>query len=371
MIIRRLYDSLESRFNNMLMEYKSIKIRRHIVVFESDDWGSIRMPSLVTREILLNKGLTLGSPQTYDYYDTLASNSDIENLAEILLSVKDINGNPAKITMNYCMANPDFDKIRDSDFSEYFYEPFTETLKKYPHHDKSYDICKKGIQEKIFKPQFHGREHLNALKWLNYLQNGNREMVEAFRQKFFSIKVQGDRMLPAYDISNIEEQSFVSESIREGLNMFESLFGFRSLSMIAPCYTWDVNVEKTAHKYGVKTIQGGYRQIQPKVEKKRSIYHYMGEKNKYGQIYLTRNCYFEPTQDKAFNGENCFRQIEKQFKASRPAVVSCHRLNFIGDLVSSNRDNNLKDFKMMLDKLLSKHPDVIFMSSDELGKLYE
>lgn len=371
MIIRRLYDSIDSRFNNMLMEYKSKMIRRHIVVFESDDWGSIRMPSLETRDKLLNKGLELGSPQTYDYYDTLASNSDMENLAEVLLSVKDFNGNPAKITMNYCMANPDFGKIRDSEFSEYFYEPFTETLKKYPHHDKSYDICKKGIQDKIFQPQFHGREHLNALKWLNYLQDGNKELVEAFSHNFFSVKVQGDRILPAFDICTNDAKSFVSKSIRDGLNMFESLFGFRSLSMIAPCYTWDVNVEMTAYKNGVRTIQGGYRQVLPKVNNRKSIYHYMGEKNEYGQTYLTRNCFFEPTQDKSLNGDNCFHQIEKQFNASRPAVVSCHRLNFIGELVTSNRDNNLKDFKMMLDKLLSIYPDVTFMSSDELGKLYE
>ena len=30
------------------------------------------------------------------------------------------------------VANPDFSKIRDSDFSEYFYESFAETLKRYP-----------------------------------------------------------------------------------------------------------------------------------------------------------------------------------------------------------------------------------------------
>lgn len=49
-----------------------------------------------------------------------------------------------------------------------------------------------------------------------------------------------------------------------------------------------------------------------------------------------------------------------------PAIVSCHRLNFIGDLEPSNRDKNLKDFQYLLKELTKTYPDIEFRSSDEV-----
>ena len=44
---------------------------RHIVVIESDDWGSIRMPSLEVRNELISRGVSIASC-IYDKIDTLA-----------------------------------------------------------------------------------------------------------------------------------------------------------------------------------------------------------------------------------------------------------------------------------------------------------
>ena len=105
---------------------------RHIVVFESDDWGSVRMPSLEVRERLLRNGVVLQSPSSYDKVDTLASEQDLTFLMEVLDSVRDSRGNPAVITFDTIVANPDFKRIKQSGYTEYYYEPFTSTLKKYP-----------------------------------------------------------------------------------------------------------------------------------------------------------------------------------------------------------------------------------------------
>ena len=131
-------DALIWRMTTILMEKKSAKLKnRHIVVFESDDWGSIRMPSLEILRLLLDKKVAVNSPDTYDRIDTLASNEDLTRLIEVLSSVKDANGNPAILTMNCVTANPDFEKIKESGFQTYYYEKFTDTLKRYPHHDRS------------------------------------------------------------------------------------------------------------------------------------------------------------------------------------------------------------------------------------------
>jgi hypothetical protein len=55
----------------------------------------------------------------------LANETDLKALFEVLHSVNDKNGNPAIITANTIVANPGFDKISDSDYQEYHYEPFT------------------------------------------------------------------------------------------------------------------------------------------------------------------------------------------------------------------------------------------------------
>jgi len=367
---------LYSKVVHGLMLLRNRQINRHVVVFESDDWGSVRMPSLEVKHRLEAKGVKLALPQSYDSIDTLASNDDLEILMEVLTSVKDSNGNSAKITLNTCVANPDFEKIKASGFKEYYYEPFTQTLNRYPHHDRAFELWQEGISKGLFQPQFHGREHLNPQKWLRYLQNGNKEVRAAFDEGCYSLAVINngikDTFLEAFKIEAAEECDFVRKSIKEGLNLFEQLFGFRSESMIAPCYTWDEYIEEESATNGVKFIQGGYIQSHSPWQRSlgnRITGHYNGEDNCREQYYLVRNCSFEPTQIASDNADSCMAGIDKAFRRGLPAVVSCHRLNFIGDLNPANRDNNYKEFGQLL-KMITKHyPDVEFMSSDELGRL--
>ena len=130
------------------------RTNRKIVVIESDDWGSIRMPSLNIFEKLQKRGVDLISRGAYRYnsYDTLAKSTDLAALFEVLNQYKDRNGNKAKFTAVSVVANPDFKKIRESDFSHYYYEPFTETLKKYYGDDSSYLLWKEGINEVFLSP---------------------------------------------------------------------------------------------------------------------------------------------------------------------------------------------------------------------------
>ena len=106
---------------------------RHLVVIESDDWGSIRMPSKTVYDEFLRHGVRVDR-DPYCKYDSLATSSDLERLFEVLCSVKDKNGNPAIITANTLSANPVFEKIEASGYKEYYYEPFTVTLKNCPFH---------------------------------------------------------------------------------------------------------------------------------------------------------------------------------------------------------------------------------------------
>lgn len=131
---------------------------RRLIVFESDDWGSIRMPSRETYEKLVRSG-DQADQDPFTRYDALASESDLQHLFDTLTKYADSNGRHPVITANCAVANPDFDKIRASEYREYFYEPFTETLKRYPQHERSFELWQQGIGKRIFFPQLHGREH--------------------------------------------------------------------------------------------------------------------------------------------------------------------------------------------------------------------
>lgn len=353
---------------------RGIKTDRHIVVFESDDWGSIRMPSSQARDRLLGKGVKLKAPNTYDRVDTLASDDDLSALMEVLDSVRDKNGNPALMTLNCVVANPDFQRIKANGFERYYYEPFTETLRRYPNHSHAYEYWQEGIQKKLFRPQFHGREHLNAMKWLHCLQAGDPYAMAGFEEEMYSVLCGANgynyRVLDAYNIDSEEEYLFQKQAIEEGLDLFEKLFGYKSASTIAPCYTWDEYTENVLLENGVNYLQGGVYQKHSKLySQKHSIEtkRWMGQKNSNNQMYFVRNCSFEPTERAALNEERCMKEISNQFKWHHPAIVSCHRQNFIGALDPHNRDVNIRRFKTLLRNIVKIYPDVEFMSSDQLG----
>lgn len=176
-----------NRSMSFVMKRKGFRTNRHIVVIESDDWGSIRMPSLEVLHELQEKNVKFVTEIGYDKCDSLASNKDLEILMDVLSSVKDKNRNPAKITLNCVVANPDFKKIKESNFSQYHYELFTETLNRYPSHDKAFLLWKEGQSKNLFQPQFHGREHLNAQMWIHHLQNKSQSVLSSFDKEVFSM----------------------------------------------------------------------------------------------------------------------------------------------------------------------------------------
>lgn len=371
-------NTIRQRAGIFLCNLLGYHTKRHIVLFESDDWGAIRMPSLEVFKALRQQGVSLSDKGGYNVYDTLASNDDLELLMEVLSSVKDSRGNPAKITFNCCVANPDFRKIRENDFQEYFYEPFTETLKRYPHHDRSFELWKEGISKLMFQPQFHGREHLNASMWMQLLRRNVESVRRAFDKEVFCMDIEKHidprpHALAAYNVSSKDDYEFAKKSVEEGLNLFEKLFGFRSKTMIAPNFTWDKEIEEVAWQNGIRIMQGGHVQ-RPSYYAKRHgekyKRHYTGQKSKNAPLkYMVRNCEYEPSYRAYMNADYCMKEIESAFRFKTPAIVCCHRVNFIGDLNSTNRDNNLRDYQRLLQMIVKKYPDVEFMSSDEVGEL--
>src|SRR5690606_9009195 len=137
---------------------------------------------------LLKKGYPVDQCP-YNINDALESNEDLEGLYEVLDSVKGADGKPAKFTANSLVANPDFGKIRGAGYQKYFFEPFTETLKRYPSHHRLMELYQEGIDKGLIQPQFHGREHLNVPRWMKALQKAEPAVLHAFDEGVFSPKI--------------------------------------------------------------------------------------------------------------------------------------------------------------------------------------
>jgi len=365
-----------SNLSNYLKSIPGFHTKRKIVVLESDDWGSIRMPSLEVYKEMVKRGFD--AQNRYNQYDTLATVEDLSRLFEVLTSVKDSNGNYCVMTPMCLVANPDFKKIEETNFREYHYEPFTETLKRYPGCDRSIELWREGISSRIFIPEFHGREHLNVTRWMKALRNGDLDAQLAFRYKFWGYPKRLTAhhayasFQAAFDFYDTTELDKLDDIIVEGLNLFRTIFGYNASCFTPPNGPLNRVNENTSAKNGIKYIQSARLLYDEPIGlgRTRTRFRYLGKRNHYDQVYLVRNCFFEPNESILFNWtDKCLRDIKNAFKLNKPAIVSSHRVNYIGALDIKNRDKGLKQLEDLLKGIIKSYPDAEFLTSSQLGRI--
>jgi hypothetical protein len=99
------------------------------------------------------------------------------------------------------------------------------------------------------------------------------------------------------------------------------------------------------------------------------VYHKPGSRNEHGQIILTRNCIFEPSEEGKDWVDSCISDIKIAFRMRKPAVISTHRVNYIGALDESNRKRGLLQLDLLLKKIVKEWPEVEFITSEQLGDI--
>ena len=363
-----------NKIKNNLVNVPGWRTNRKIVVFESDDWGTIRMASGEAHERLLKKGYPVDQC-AYNRNDSLESNDDLRGLMEVLYSVKDKNGKPAKFTINNIVANPNFQSIKESNFQSYFYEPFTITLANYSKTDQVMGLYREGLEKGVFQIQFHGREHVHVNNWLNALRQKEPLFLDAFEENMFTqYKGSGSscraECLDAMATYSDEDMEVVRQSIAEGVDLFESIWGFSPKSVIAPCYTWHSGIESQFTECDIRYIQGGRAQKEPHFDSKKKTIkrHYTGQRSSNRSIYFIRNVHFEQVENSNYDWVNAaLKEISTAFTWGKPAIISSHRVNYIGSINPQNRDRNLNLLRNLLKKIVQVWPEVEFLSTDELG----
>lgn len=348
---------------------------RKIIVLESDDWGSVRIRSKEDSDAMLKKGVPLASNH-FTQYDALESNDDLESLFDLLTHHKDASGRPPVFTPMCTMVNPVFDQIEKSDFDKYIYEPFTDTCKRYNNHNRVCDLWLQGVENRLFVPQFHGREHINPLRWLRQLKGGNKDLLNMFAHGSYGIlETSKGEVIPnylaAFDAEVESDCNFILDSIDEGLALFKDKVGYPATCFVPCSGTGISQMEQQLKKNGIKYVNSGRVDKIPNGKGGyKTRVSWLGKKNDLGQRYITRNVFFEPSAPISSDWiDSALYEIDMAFKFKKPAIVSVHRVNFIGYIDEQNQSNGLKCLDGLLTKIMERWPDAEFLTTEELGSL--
>lgn len=350
--------------------------KRKILCFAVDDYGNIRLHSPGSVEKLKSKGVQLSG--RFDYFDALDTCEDYEQLYEVLSSVKDKHQNHAIFTPYALSANIDFDKVL-KERRKYEYELLPETYKKLAAEDQAYEgafeMLQEGISNKLIKPQFHGREHLNIGLFEDFLNIEHPHLMANLENHSYAgipkltekPTIGFTQAFAFWDEKEVENHKVI---IKDGLQCFEKVYGYKSVTFTPPAQ--QLHPELYAY---IKTQ--GVLSIDKSRTSQRHLGHdkYVQEKNKLGyqnnqeHITMVRNVVFEPTDDRGVDWvEFTFKQIQAAFRLNKPAIVSSHRVNYCGHIDLENRTKGLTTLKMLLQKVVQKYPEVEFMSVDQLAE---
>jgi len=358
-----------------ILNFRGARTNRNLVVIQSDDWGAIRTSSQSAINDLAKAGIAV-SDCHYTQFDALEGSDDLSAIFEVLDSVRDRNGSPAKLTANCLVANPDFEAIERCGFSKYVAEPVTTTFARSERTVGADRLWLEGYAAGLFFPQSHSREHFSTVRWMSYLASGDDIFRLLFKHRMYALS---SFLLPGSPSSYLSalrapaagEDDERDKVLDDGFRLFRQIFGYGSQSFIAPNYVWDDVVENILHRLGVTYIQtSAVQQPAGGIAKSSQIRRFHGQRNQNGQLYLMRNVHFEPASDHSVDWVGaCMRDISAAFLWNKPAIISTHRVNYIGALDESNRKKGLRQLKMLLDSIIKRWPEVEFLSTPELGDL--
>jgi hypothetical protein len=352
------------------------KTKRKIIVFSVDDYGNVRLNSKSARTNMNKAGMKVYS--RFDALDTLETKQDLEQLYQVLDSVKDKNGRNAVFTPFALPCNINFEKVAANDFQKYEYELLPETYSKLAKEQPeaylgAWEKWQEGIQKGFLKPQFHGREHLNLAIFHDKLKNKDQQLLTALQNKSYT-SISDDKYptmssFAAFDFWEVYENENLKPILIDGLTQFETVFGYKSNYFTPPVFSIHNSLFTTLKDNGIDYLDLALLRKEHQGENRfKKSFNYTGKSTKEKLTIMVRNVVFEPTEERGIDWVSfTMKQIETAFRWNKPAIISSHRVNFCGHIEESNREKGLKTLQELLDAIVKKWPDVEFMSADELA----
>lgn len=343
---------------------------RKIVIIECDDWGGIRMPSREINKKMVSAGLNI-EDNRFNNFDTIETTDDLEQLFDILYSSRDCNNKPAVMTAITNVANPDFGKIKADGFNKYHYEKFTDTLKRYYPDNDVFKLWREGLDSGIFVPELHGRDHISVQTWMQKLKEGNNDLMIAFDHGFVFLNVMGvpspvSEFRAEFFFTTEDQKPLLINAIKESIVLFREIFGYSPKVFVPANGIFHPEFDNVVASSGIRFLHVSHSMPYPVNGGSLKYRHFItGQKGPGGLTYYTRNCAFEPNEDEYTGIDLTMKQIEAAFRFGKPANISTHRVNFAGGIDPDNRAKGLNELKKLLKAILTRWPEIEFMSSGD------
>lgn len=371
-MVRKLLSTIFSNLKNSI----GWKTKRKIIVFSVDDYGNVRLHSKQARKNMDKAGMPIYS--RFDALDTLETKQDLEQLFEVLSSVKDKNGRHAVFTPFALPCNIDFQKMEADHYQNFHFETLPNTYKKLAveqpvAYSGAWDLWKTGIEKGFLKPQFHGREHLNLTVFNDKLKKRDEQLLTALKNKSFTSIADDEyptmSAMAELDFWDVNENENLKPVLKEGLDLFEEVYGYRSTYFTPPVFSIHHSLFQTLKDNRIQFLDLALlRNEHQGLNAYKKSFNYIGKKTKEDLTIMVRNVVFEPTEERGIDWVDfTMQQIETAFRWNKPAIISSHRVNFCGHIDAQNREKGLAVLKELLQKIVAKWPDAEFMSADELA----
>lgn len=336
------------------------------IVFDSDDWGSQRVPSSRALARLAKAGV-IGGDGAYDR-DTLESASDLAALYEVLAAARGGDGRPPVVSAYVNPANPDFDAIRANGFAEYCWEPMSATLARRGDARETIAAWRTGVAEGLLVPQYHGREHLQVRAWMEQLAHDG-PVRAGFEHGYYSVALPGvPDALRGFRAANffrsLDELPDLGAIIASGADCFEAEFGRRPDIYCPTNNIFHPALYPAVRAAGCRALVRHVRNKQPDGRGGLRLAWGQGGVTEAGLAWHGRNATFEPVQ--GFGVDHALAGIASAFAWGVPAVISTHRVNFVGGVDPAQRDRGLQGLRDLLAAIARLWPDACYVPSTAL-----
>lgn len=366
---------LMTRLKRNLKNLRGWRTDRKLVVFSVDDYANVRVDSASSLEKLERAGLPPASH--FDHFDSVETRDDLEALFEVLNSVRDRKDRPAIFTAYAMSANPDFERILN-DGESYYYETIPETFARLAAdqpaaYEGAWALWREGLSAGLIKPQFHGREHLSIDLLERKLRNQSADLMINLRNRSMTSlgrepSLPGVGFTHAFGLHEASQLPRHREILRDGLRLFEKIWGFPSLTFTPPAQRIHPALYEDAERAGVLAIDKplhcvrnlGNGAVQREINK-------TGRQRGSAHLTTVRNVVFEPSVDVWSDPvAHAMDEIAAAFRWKKPAIISSHRVNFCGHISEDNRKQGLQALRFLLERITTRWPEVEFVSADEL-----
>jgi hypothetical protein len=265
------------------------------------------------------------------------------------------------MTLNFCVANLDFKKMREQGFRHIELLPLSKGWPGSWSRPGLIDAFRSGVRDGIFHPAMHGLTHFCPVAVENVLAKGG-DRAELLRRFWQAETPYVYWRMPwvGYEYWNAEapDAGFVSPAlqrvqVQKATECFSAVFGVKPVSACAPGYRANGDTRRAWADAGIRVAQKGSGEglTAPFIDK-------------HGILELHRTIDFEPSH-REVDADKYLEVAESCFSRGLPLIISTHSINFHSTL-KDFRTSTLEAFDSLLGAIEKKYPELLYVNEEDL-----